>query len=236
MTLVTIKDDKKIENLLQKDNDTIVFDTEKQSQLVQQEIETFDLVPETDPILLEVLPEFDFDNAPINPIDFASSMVETCIKNKGYGLSANQCGFSYRMFVMGAGTEYVAFFNPKVIKTEDEVHMEEGCLSFPGLSLHITRPKEIWVEYQDYNGVKKEAHYVGMSARCFLHELDHMNGIVYTKKAKPLALQSGMKKRAKVFNMMQRYFKAQEKLAHQNKKQESIVKHKHNGKKTNTIN
>jgi peptide deformylase len=54
------------------------------------------------------------------------------------------------------------------------------------------------VEYQDFNGEKKTATYSGISARCFLHELDHMNGIVYTSRVKPMALQSGMKKRNKL--------------------------------------
>ena len=190
---------------------TILIDTDTGIQTLEN-IETFDLVPETDPILKQVLPEFDFDTAPINTTDFASSMVETCKKYNGYGLSANQCGFPYRMFVMGAGEEYVAFFNPVLMKTENEVHMKEACLSFPGLSLSITRPEKIWVKYQDYTGEWKEAHYVGMSARCWLHELDHMNGIVYTTQAKPLALQSGLKKRAKIQKMMTRYFKAQNKM------------------------
>jgi len=198
--------------VIEKSSDTIVIDTSTGIQETQS-IETFDLVPETDPILSKVLPEFDFDNAPINAADFASSMVETCIKNNGFGLSANQCGFPYRMFVMGAGDEYVAFFNPVLMKTEGEVHMLEACLSYPGLSLNITRPEKIWVKYQDYNGEWKEAHYVGMSARCFLHELDHMDGIVYTTRAKPLALQSGFKKRTKMYKMMDRYFKAQQKMA-----------------------
>ena len=176
---------------------TIVIDTSTGTQTVEK-IETFDLVPETDPILKQVLPEFDFDTAPINTTDFASSMVETCKKYNGYGLSANQCGFPYRMFVMGAGEEYVAFFNPVLMKTEGEVHMKEACLSFPGLSLNITRPEWIWVKYQDYTGEWKEAHYVGMSARCWLHELDHMDGIVYTQRVKPLALEQGMKKRNKI--------------------------------------
>lgn len=194
------------------ENDVVVFDTEKHTQLIQQHIETFDLVAEDDPVLREAIKEFDFDNAPINPADFASSMVETCIKNGGYGLSANQCGFKHRMFVMGAGSEFVAFFNPKVVKTKDEVHMQEACLSFPMLGLTITRPKEIWVEYQDFNGEKKEAHFAGLSARCFLHELDHMDGIVYTSRAKPLALQSGIKKRDKFKKLVSRAVKANQKI------------------------
>ena len=179
-------------------------DALKGTSIVTTNIPIFKLVSETHPILREKLPEFDFSNPPVNPNEFASSLVETCIQNDGYGLSANQCGFQHRVFVMGAGKEYVAFFNPKVVKTEGEVHMQEASLSFPMMGLYITRPEKIWVEYQDFNGQKKEAHYVGLSARCFLHELDHMNGVVYTDKVKPLALQQGQKRRAKLKKMMQR--------------------------------
>ena len=163
---------------------------------------TFSLVKETDPILKEEIPEFDFNNLTINPNEFASTLVETCKLHKGYGLSANQCGFRHRVFVMGHGEEYVAFFNPKIITAKGEVHMAEGCLSFPFLGLHITRPSEIDVEYQDFNGEKRTATFVGISARCFLHELDHMNGILYTERVKPLALQSGMKKRNKIMKLL----------------------------------
>ena len=200
-------------NILKNDDDLIIYDTETREQIVQQHIDTFDLVSENDPILREKLPLFDFETSTINPADFASSMVETCRKFNGYGLSANQCGFRHRMFVMGAGKEYVAFFNPVLVKSEGEAHIQEACLSFPMLGLRITRPEKIWVKYQDFTGEEKEAHFTGLSARCFLHELDHMDGIVYTTRAKPLALQSGLKKRAKLQKMMTRYFKAQQKMA-----------------------
>ena len=183
----------------------ITFNTEelaKAPAAVTNNIPTFKLLGEDAPILKEVMPEFDFSNPPVNPNEFASSLVETCKLNKGYGLSANQCGFKYRVFVMGAGDDYVAFFNPELVRTEGENHMVEGCLSFPLLGLSITRPEQIWVKYQDFNGEPKEAHYVGISARCWLHELDHMNGIVYTSRAKPLALQSGMKKRTKLMKSL----------------------------------
>jgi peptide deformylase len=82
--------------------------------------------------------------------------------------------------------------------------MEEGCLTFPLLMLRITRPKKVKVEYQDFTGEKREATFDGISARCFLHELDHMNGIVYTSRVKPLAFQFALKKldkiRRKYFN------------------------------------
>jgi peptide deformylase len=188
-------------------SDTLVFNTEE--GMTKIAVPTFDLVSEDDPILKEVMPEFDFANPPVDAKEFASSLVETCIQRNGYGLSANQCGFRYRVFVMGAGSEYVAFFNPKITAmSEETVHMAEGCLSFPLLELKITRPSGIVVEYQDYNGEVKKANYVGVSARCFLHELDHMNGIVYTDKAKPLALQMAKKKRQKVKNLVKRFEKA----------------------------
>jgi len=174
-------------------------------QAPAETIETFDLVSPDDPILREVMPHFDFENAIINPNDFASSLVETCKKYNGVGLSANQCGFPYRVFVMGAGDDFVAHFNPELIETSGEAHMLEGCLSFPLLGLRVTRPAEITVKYQDFHGVERTAKYTGISARCFLHELDHMNGIVYTDRVKPLALKSGLDKRNKVIKKMAQY-------------------------------
>lgn len=181
-------------------DELFLYDTTKESSVtkVEKEIKSFDLVQVDHPLLYKKLPEFDFANPPVNPNDFASTLVETCKKNNGLGLSANQCGYNHRVFVMGAGDNYIACFNPKLISSEDESHMSEGCLSFPLLELKITRPKRITVEYQDWNGQKHTATFDGMTARIFLHELDHMNGIVYTTKVKPLALQSGLKKLEKI--------------------------------------
>lgn len=163
----------------------------------------FNLIAEDNPILKQVMPEFDFNNPPVNPNEFASTLVETCKLNHGIGLSANQCGFPYRVFVMGWEDNFVAFFNPEIINiSKKEVHMIEGCLSFPFLGLRITRPEEIGVRYQDYNGEWKGTTLSGISARCFQHELDHQNGIVYTDKVKPMALQSGMSKRNKILKKL----------------------------------
>jgi peptide deformylase len=187
-------------------SDIITFNTEdavKSPEPKKQQVNIFKLVSETDPILSEVMPEFDFSNPPVNPSLFASTLVESCKYYRGYGLSANQCGFRYRVFVMGTNDDYVAFFNPEIINlSKEENHMIEGCLSFPLLGLKITRPSEIGVRYQDYTGEWKGATFSGISARCFQHELDHMNGIVYTSKTKPLALQFGLQKRNKIIKKM----------------------------------
>jgi peptide deformylase len=179
-------------------SEVITFNTEELAKPVVSKIKIFDLISENNPILKQVLPEFNFTNPPVNPNEFASTLVETCREHKGIGLSANQCGFPYRVFVMGAGDSYVAFYNPKIISySAEDKHMIEGCLSFPMLGLRITRPEEIHVQYQDFNGINRETKFVGLSARCFQHEMDHMNGITFDTRAKPLALKSGMSKRSK---------------------------------------
>ena len=178
-----------------------------------QKVKVFDLIPETDPILKEVLPEFDFSNPPINPTQLASLLVETCKANNGLGLSANQCGLPYRVFVMGSGDNFVAFFNPKIIAaSQEEVLMTEGCLSFPMLALNVKRPAGVVVEYQNHLGETKRENFTGLSGRCFLHELDHMNGVLYTSRAKPLALQQGLKKRKKINGLITKAKKSVEKI------------------------
>jgi len=182
-------------------DDIILYDTGEVSRVTKvekQTIKTFDMVPPGSKVLHTKLNEFDFTNPPTDPNELASTLVETCKKNNGLGLSANQCGLPYRVFVMGANEDFISCFNPKIIATEGEAHMAEGCLSFPLLELRVTRPKKITVEYQDWNGEKHTISFDGLTARIFLHELDHMDGIVYTSRVKPLALQSGIKKLEKI--------------------------------------
>ena len=172
------------------------------------EVPLFKLVSEDNPILRQPIEDFDFENPPVNPNAFASSLVETCKANKGLGLSANQCGFKYRVFVVGYGENYVAYFNPKITWVSDVLsHADEGCLSFPNLFIKITRPEAVEVQYQDFTGENKTARFGGLTARCILHEFDHMNGVVFTTKAKPLALKTGLDKRIKLMRKYEKYSK-----------------------------
>jgi peptide deformylase len=192
-------------------DEVITIDTESQAkEVAKKQVKIFELVPDSHPILKQKLKDFDFANPPVDPNQFASTLVETCIANHGLGLSANQCGFDFRVFVMGQGDNYVAFFNPTIVAASQEtVHLVEGCLSFPMLALRITRPAGVVVEYQDFNGERHVQNFTGISARCVLHELDHMDGIVYTERVKSLALQQGLKKRDKMLNLLN---KSQKKL------------------------
>lgn len=193
--------------------DEIRIDTEawksESLPIEQVKIDLLELVDENHPLLRQVLPEFNFNNTDIDPVAFASQLVETCKKHGAFGLSANQCGFNHRVFVMGTGDNYVAFFNPKITSQSVVLtEMEEGCLSFMDLFLKIKRPSEVYVEYQDYTGTTKTAHYTGLTAKVFQHELDHLNGIVYHSHVKPLALQMANKKRVKIMNMRSKLKKA----------------------------
>lgn len=188
------------------DSEFLIIDTNpyKEEERISQ-IKIFSLVPETHPALKKIIKEFDFTNPPINPTTFASSLVETCKKYGGIGLSANQCGYEHRVFVMGANDNFVAFFNPEITwSSKQTIKIEEGCLSFPDLFLAVERPAEIEVAYLDYMGQKKTAKFSGLTARCFQHELDHMNGVLYTHRVKPLSLQMALKKKKKTQHSKQK--------------------------------
>ncbi len=117
----------------------------------------------------------------------------------GLGLAANQCGVSERMFVIGTDEFQLVCINPKVLDEDDEWEKgKEGCLSSPGLFLNIERPKAIKVGSTDAFGEYKEARLEGLSARCYLHELDHLNGIRYTSYVKPLALKMAKQRATKL--------------------------------------
>jgi len=199
---------------------TIVINTDDALQgtkIVVEDIPTFELVSGDDPILRKGTQMFDFANPPVDPNAFASSLVETCKKNNGIGLAAPQCGFSYRVFVIGVNDNYVAFFNPEIISiSERMVTIEEGCLSFPYMFAKISRAESCTVRYQDFTGELHTIELDGMGARCFLHEYDHLTGDLFLDKVKPIALSMAKKKRDKILKKIKRV-QENERLAARNR-------------------
>ena len=156
------------------------------------------LVPDSDPILSQEMPKFDFDNPPTDPIQLAYDLVESMRHHNGLGLSANQIGLPYRVFAMQAVPAIVCF-NPKVIdESSEEIMLEEGCLSFPGLGIKIKRPRHIKVRYTEPNGNIVTKKFTGMAARCFLHEYDHMNGTKYIDRASFIQKEIALKRQKKL--------------------------------------
>ena len=155
-----------------------------------------EFVPETSPILLSECEEFDFDNPPCDPKELAQTLHDKMLKSDGLGLSANQVGLPYRVFVMRTGEKPYAVFNPRVVDVSDkELIMKEGCLSFPLLYLSVKRPDSVRIRFQDETGEMRTEKFIGMTARIALHEFDHMLGKVYTQKATQYETQRALRKR-----------------------------------------
>jgi peptide deformylase len=118
----------------------------------------------------------------------------------GIGLAANQIGLAKRVFVMGSNNiegfpAPFALFNPRIIEASSEMVLDrEGCLSYPGLFLTINRAEWIVAEYQDSQGNTKEVKIDGYLAKCFQHELDHLDGVCFVDKVSPMKLNLAMKK------------------------------------------
>jgi len=154
-----------------------------------------DLVSSTDPILRQKTEKFDFSNPPIDPSYLAHTLAQTMIHNSGIGLSASQIGLPYRCFVM-TGEKIICCFNPLIVdKSSEQEYLEEGCLSFPNLLIKIKRPKLIKVRYTQPNGDVITSKFIGMTARVFQHEMDHLDGILYTDKATTYHLDQAKKRR-----------------------------------------
>lgn len=159
-----------------------------------------DLIDCNDPLLKQPLEPFDFSNPPINPLDLVTDLAETMIHNNGIGLSANQCGLPYRVFVM-MGSELIPCFNPRIVDVSTEtILMEEGCLSYPNLFVKVKRPRRIKVRFADPNGRIRTETFEGLTARVFQHELDHLDGINYQQRANRYHLEQARKRKPKKLN------------------------------------
>jgi peptide deformylase len=142
------------------------------------------LVSGDDAILREPCQEFDFNDPPFDPIEYAKEMVKFMYDNNGYGIAANQIGAPYRFFAMRGHPENFVCFNPKIIDTSNEtIVLEEGCLTFPNLVIKVKRPRNIRVRFTTPAGDVRTEKFTGMTARVFQHELDHLNGVLYFNRA-----------------------------------------------------
>ena len=141
------------------------------------------LTPNTHPILHERVKPCSKD---LDRREMSRILKENMIHYEGVGLSANQIGIGERVFIMMLDMETeetITCFNPRIIKRyEDDVWCEEGCLSFPDEIINIQRPNRIVVKYEDEDKKDHKIKLSGMAARVFLHEFDHLEGIVFSQR------------------------------------------------------
>lgn len=134
--------------------------------------------------LLKPCEKFDFANPPFDPIEFAKELVAFMHENKALGVAANQVGVPYRVFAMRGHPENFVCFNPKIVETSsNDILLEEGCLSYPGLVVKIKRTQSLRVRFNLPNGDTETKTFTGMTARVFQHEYDHLEGVRFYDKA-----------------------------------------------------
>lgn len=188
-------------------SEILTINTE-QNVVQSRKIEPLPLFDENFHMLDDEIPEYT-DPLP-NPLmtDLIQRLKMTMKLYGGLGLSANQCGVYERVFVIGYGDETFACINPKVINHSEEVIRDkEGCLSYPGMFMSVPRYKWVDVEFTTETGEVQQTRFEGITARCFLHELDHMNGIRYTSHVGPVTIRMAKQKAVKNIKKYQRQFK-----------------------------
>ena len=166
------------------------------------------LIPPTDPRVNNAIAPFVDDMLKDEDIkdrqELSDAMFEAMSKYGGIGLSANQVGLPFNMFVIGGHPSIekglkMTCFNPMIVSASEElVRMKEGCLTFPFIFLDIERPRKVVVKYTDNKGDLQEAHLDGMMSRIFQHEYDHMLGRNFTEKVSKFKLKRAMEKRDKM--------------------------------------
>ena len=134
-------------------------------------------------ILDKKMPAFDFENPIMDPKELKEKMLEAQFAGNGVGLSDCQVGIETAAFTMGSEVhkdKAAIFINPVVLEASPDMILDwEGCLSFPNIFVKVNRPTWIIAEFFDQNGEKQVGKIEGYDARCYLHECDHLNGIVY---------------------------------------------------------
>ena len=124
----------------------------------------------------------DFFNGELESI--VRNMVETMYGAPGIGLAAPQVGLNLRLATVDLSvgedsSQLITICNPEIVSLEGEQKSEEGCLSIPDFTDTVTRPRRLVVRGQDLHGEEVQYEAEGLLARCFSHEVDHLNGVLF---------------------------------------------------------
>ena len=137
------------------------------------------ILTDKDPALHKVCKEVEVFDKKLHKL--LDDMAETLEEAQGVGLAAPQVGILRRVVIVDTGDQILELINPTMLETSGEQIGAEGCLSVPGQYGLVKRPYYAKVRAQDRNGLWFEVEGEELIARCFCHELDHLDGIVYTQ-------------------------------------------------------
>jgi peptide deformylase len=167
------------------------------------------LVSEHDSILKQPTQKWDFDNPPMDIHELVENLCDTMVAERGLGLSANQVGIPYSVFVIGhpdTPDDIICVVNPKIVDKSDNIVLgEEGCLSFPELYGKVKRSKEIRARFANPNGDVQTHTMTGMTARAFQHEFDHMNGVTFVEHMSRYHLDQAKRKQKKITKILKKH-------------------------------
>ena len=113
--------------------------------------------------------------------ELITDMLDTMYDAMGVGLAAPQVGILKRIVVIDVGEGPIVLINPEILETSGEQTGDEGCLSVPGMAGQVTRPNYVKVKALDVNMNEQIYEGVGLLARAFCHEIDHLDGKMYTE-------------------------------------------------------
>ena len=124
-------------------------------------------------------------------MDFARDMAETMYASQGIGLAAPQVARSIRMMTVdvdedSGGKGLLTLVNPVILKSEGRTTYQEGCLSFPGMTVEVRRKDQVHVQAYDLDGQEILLEADGLLSICIQHELDHLNGITFVDRLNPV--------------------------------------------------
>ena len=176
------------------------------------------LIPPNDPRVQSAIAPFKDEMLKDEGFKDRKELVEAMFlvmkKFGGIGLTANQVGLPFNMFVAGGHQDIekglsLAMFNPMIISVGvDEIMMKEGCLTYPYVFLNVKRPRKVVMKYEDAEGKKQEAHLDGMMSRICQHEYDHTIGRNFTEHVSKFKLKRAQEKAIKEIDRIKRYMEA----------------------------
>ena len=160
------------------------------------------LVDQHDPILRQKCEPFNFEEPVMDPYELSDELQKIRVEGGGIGLAAPQVGINTQVLVIGMGnfkTEGTedynqVFFNRIILSMgDDKIYMIEGCLRYPGLFVKVKRPKSMVMEWWTEEDTRCEETFDGITSRILQHEVDHLNGITFIKRAERYHLEKAKK-------------------------------------------
>lgn len=166
------------------------------------------LVSPSNPILKKPTEKWDFQNPPFDLPEFVENLCDTMVHERGVGLSANQVGVPYSIFVIGHPDnpdEIICVVNPKIVDYSNDIVLgEEGCLTWKGLFGKVKRSGTVRVRFANPMGDVNTVTLQGFTARAFQHEYDHLQGVTFLDRMSKYHLDQAKRQQKKLNKLRKR--------------------------------